>query len=282
MPNKETYAQQQKRLRPKFIDVAKQYLDGERLQTALEFLVYLDENGITLLYNSLNAWSGSFKGRRELFSIKHANVAFGNVIEKDNDSWSICHNIDMKRLEDIVSTDEYLKEIVWRNLKYCYNCHHHCDFNEKLERKMNILGKEFAGLCNTWFVMKNPNDEDIKFAKIIIEANKNILKQKNAMSNIEEVIINSLESDNMYNALDFISYLKSKKMKFVFSPRMYWMIKHKNKNICAIYIHMPEHYKPYTKLNAGSWRVDFNNETMANPTYENLNDILKSIENFVE
>jgi len=175
---KETLAQQQKRLRPKFEDMAKECLSGERLHGALSFAAFLKENGMAIQYNALNSWRVAYKGKRGICGLRLSVVEYGEILEAGKDSWSIEIGADDEAFENLVAEDEKLKELIWRNVKHCHDCHPHCDINKIRSIKKKILGKEFVGVCKsmTWFSMKNPGNDDIEFAKVIAETRKERLK----------------------------------------------------------------------------------------------------------
>jgi hypothetical protein len=163
-----TQAQIQGKLRPKFVDMAAANMKGENLSNLLGFVDFLNENKIAVRYYALNAWKAVYKNKHRLCGLRLSTVSYGKVNEADNDSWSIGMECDMGLVKELASADEGVREIVWRNVKECYNCHPHCDFEKMRSKKRMILGKEFVGACNSWFSMRNPGKDDMELAKRIV------------------------------------------------------------------------------------------------------------------
>jgi len=147
---------EQKNTRPKIEDVACEFLDGEKLKNALNFVAYLRTNKMSPVWASWNHWRISSKGRG-VCSVKIGLPGFSSRYN----AWRIefqSSGFDDEKL----LPDERLKEIVWANVKNCKHCANCIPTPCK-----TILGKEFERSCNIEFW--NPGIEEIECAKQVIQ-----------------------------------------------------------------------------------------------------------------
>ena len=68
-----------------------------------------------------------------------------------------------KWLEDIPA-DEEIKELAWKHVDLCGSCGSCSGGTRKV-----IFGKEFDKVCGCTFRIDNPNSEDLKFMKIMVQ-----------------------------------------------------------------------------------------------------------------
>ena len=152
-----------KKVRPKIEDVIGDFLNGEALKNALDFVSYLRENKMSPQWSAANSWKVSYKAHNVLF------IRFGSESQyygMEKGSWYIYAYIG--QYEGSLPDD--FKEIVWSNIKYCNRCSH-C----KGERMM-IFGKEFNNVCDS-FIVNNPDAKAIECIKMIIPMRRNAIEK---------------------------------------------------------------------------------------------------------
>ena len=148
----------EKKAKPKIEDIVRDYLSGEILSNAINFISYLKENKMSPQWSAANSWKVSYKAHNVLFIRLGSESQYYGI---DRGSWYVYAFIG--EYEDVLP-DEY-KEIVWSNIKYCNKCSH-C----RGERMM-IFGKEFHNVCDS-FIAINPDEKVVECIKNIIPMRK--------------------------------------------------------------------------------------------------------------
>ena len=152
-----------KKARPKIEDVIVDFLSGDSLKNALDFIAYLKENKMSPQWSATNSWKVSFKAHNVCF-IRLSGAVHYHSLEAG--SWHIRAFIG--EFEDYLP-DDY-KEIVWSNIRYCNKC---SSCNGK---RMVIFGKEIDNVCDS-IVVKNPSAKAIECIKKIIPMRKNAIQE---------------------------------------------------------------------------------------------------------
>ena len=152
---------EQKKNRPKFEDVASDFIKGENLNNALNFIAWLRLNKRAPSWVSPNSWKINYKGKGLCYIKLHCQ-------ETDNAYWSICSTQSDVLIHDNFDLDEHSK-MIWDKLKYCTGC---CSCRPGY--KKTVCGKEITNLCAWFFVVDNPCIEEIECVKEIIKISTNI------------------------------------------------------------------------------------------------------------
>ena len=152
---------EQKNTKPMIEDVMPNYLDGDMLTSALEFIAYLRENKMKPLWQGLNTWGAKEKGI-VLYSImlQVGKGYYGRV--GDLPSWGITLNpVHMNTYEERI-VHEGLQNFILDNVVYCVHSGRSdssgegCNPNKRCAggRDRTVLGKEIKALCGcrslTW------------------------------------------------------------------------------------------------------------------------------------
>ena len=154
---------------PKIEEVIADFLSGDRLNNALAFVEFLKINKMTPHWYATNCWAVKCKGKYVCQIRIHGCT--GLYALKEN-SWNISKFEFYGRdfLEEFIN-DEKLKEVIFKNVKYCSNCWG-CGPGES----MTILGKSIDLVCR--LEIKNPDMEELESVKKIVLANRNFLRVK--------------------------------------------------------------------------------------------------------
>jgi len=134
-------------------DNMKEVLGGELLKNALDFVVYMKENGMTVSGNRFY-----YKGELTCIPIWKKDV------NNPDGEWILCHcPINEHKGFPL---DESVKEYVQASVSKCRNCG--CDHEERGATKM-IFGKEFDNLCSSEIAFINPDAAAVEKIKILME-----------------------------------------------------------------------------------------------------------------
>ena len=137
-------------------------LDSVDSNIAMEFVGFLREKNLEL-YKDNEFW------RDKIYYLVKYNdecvcfIAINDPEEKNN-RWTVWSaDIDSKWL-GAKQLDEELKKIAFKHVDTCGDCGSCSGGKSK-----NIFGKEFSRVCGCTFRIDNPNKEDLKFMKRMIE-----------------------------------------------------------------------------------------------------------------
>lgn len=137
-------------------------LSLDDLKIALDFVGYLKNNEMELVKDN-----GYWKDK--IYYIVKFNtecvcfIAIKDPDEKDN-RWTVWSD-DMDSISSENFPIEYeLKEMAWKHVDGCGNCGS-CGG----ERRKLIFGKEFDKVCSCTFRIDNPNIDDLRFVKKMVE-----------------------------------------------------------------------------------------------------------------
>ena len=166
--NPDSLYRQQKVIKPKIEDVAKDFIDGDKLKNLMDFLSFLRINKLTPRWQSSNSWKVSYKGK---------GMCFIKIV---GTSWFVMHSA-MTREKWFVGYNEYfpdeLKEFVRENIKGGW-CPNNCKGRSK-----TVFGKEFNDFCTCWAIRtENPDGAALENSKRVVLAIKNFIKDLTAAS----------------------------------------------------------------------------------------------------
>jgi len=149
----------------KIDDVINEVLKSDARKNALEFVEYLQVNGVTFPESDNNFWDVDYSEKR-LFTIN---------IEINDDDGTSSFDTFVWFLPDVwendcESTPERTKEILWANVRPCEitDCGKCSPGISK-----NLFGKEFNNLCKNFLGIYNPDAGTVAFMKEIFDGIKN-------------------------------------------------------------------------------------------------------------
>ena len=163
--------QEQKKTRPKFEDIAGDFLEGDVLKNALDFTAFLRENKISDVWTATNSWKANYKGECAC----HFHIPYDPYTPLAGTGTWVLRPAGWYggEYENFITSDKY-KEIMWASVKQCSACNGRyigkkrpCNFakgNDKM-----IFGKKFENVCG-YLIIMNPNGEVLEFAKKWVEA----------------------------------------------------------------------------------------------------------------
>ena len=142
-------------------DVAKEFLDGDKLKNLLDFLEFLKSIKLTPRRFTNSGWNVKFKGkiicRLRLYVEGFHYSANDWCIQHDNfskDMWFVNY--------EKYFTDEEMIQFVWNHIQKP-GCPRNC------QNKMTILGKEFHPVCYCrTFMNTNPSGVELERSKKLI------------------------------------------------------------------------------------------------------------------
>jgi len=174
----ESYYKSQGKNRPKIEDVLNDYLEGDNLQNALDFVSWLRVNKMAPQYISGNLAGGMGMSWAVVYGKKDNKANRVCHIKLYNNSWHICPSGDY--YDDFKNNFE-LEKIITPTLNPCMTgmeignrCSHFC--NQGMGHTMTFFGKEFNKLCPGFTIrLRNLDSASLEIVKRTIEArNKTI------------------------------------------------------------------------------------------------------------
>ena len=182
---------EQKKTKPLIEDVMPNYLEGDMLKNALEFIAYLRDNKMKPVWAITNGWKAVYKGktlyyiRLPLYKAHFKRPNQPNEISWER-SWCVTPFLMNIAKYDNLITDETDKKIVTDNL---YGCVPYCNerkcHEKHPETKITVCGTEIVRYCggmldnrSLWIV--NPDKAEIDSIKRFLELEKNARKMKEA------------------------------------------------------------------------------------------------------
>lgn len=140
-------------------------LSLDEQKVALDFVDYSEKEKFIFVKDN-----GYWKDKI-YYLIKYKNEGICFILIKDPEEpenhWTVwSDDMDSKWLKEI-SEDEEIKELAWKHVNLCGNCGSCSGGTRKV-----IFGKEFEKVCGCTFRIDNPNSEDLKFMKIMVQIRK--------------------------------------------------------------------------------------------------------------
>jgi len=183
MSEKELWAQ--KNIKPMIEDIMPHYLEGDRLESALEFVAFLRENKMKPVWAITNGWKAVHRGKT-LYYIRLPlyPAHFDRPNQSGETSWerSWCVTpflMNLAKYEHLI-TDETNKKIIVDNF---YGCKPYCKMarcaGRNPEKKITVCDTELMRYCgdgmlknrSLWIV--NPTETEIDSIKTFLELEKN-------------------------------------------------------------------------------------------------------------
>jgi len=173
MPEVQSLAKEQQKMKPQIEDIINELLESERRQHALDFVAWLRGNKLTPRWTATNAWGVKYKGKN-LISIRIGDSAPGSVhYGLNSGSWHIGHwylDYFLDNFADAfepLASCEIFKAFVWSNVQYCKGC-----MGCRPGASAIFFGKQFDFICN--YRIENPDVNGLKYAKQLIECKKKV------------------------------------------------------------------------------------------------------------
>ncbi|MBQ8402712.1 MAG: hypothetical protein IJX14_12380 [Clostridia bacterium] len=134
-----------------------EFLSGDMRQTALDFIAYLREMGLTFYRDTSPCWKDKI-----YYWVKCGDACVCFIAIKDPDEpenhWTVWSD-DSDAYED-ASVAEELRETGWRYVDHCGNCGSCGGGKQKV-----IFGKKFDGVCGCTFRIDNAGTGELLFLK---------------------------------------------------------------------------------------------------------------------
>jgi len=166
----ESFYKSQGKNRPKLEDVLNDYLEGDILQNALNFISWLRANKMAPQYISGHLGGDMGMSWSVIYGKKNNKANRVCHIKLYNNSWHICPSGDY--YDDFKNNAELETEIT-ATLNPCtfepnQTCTHKC--NSGMGHTMTFFGKEFSNLCGGFTIrLRNLDSISLEKVKKIIE-----------------------------------------------------------------------------------------------------------------
>jgi len=216
-------------------DAFNKQLNGEVLQSALDFAAYMRENKFTFKAqgaiwdeNSRN-WNLQYKGT------SYAPISIENS-EKSPNTWGVWCNFD----SNFEVTDNTLKETILSLVISCpqASCKKpYCSgVYAKRRENWSILDKTFESVCYRPIKVFNPNPQQLETIQQILMMYKKRKDDNDKLGKpkIEEIALGLLDVDNLETLTDFLDFLKENKLTPQWQSTNSWKCNYKNKAVCHI------------------------------------------------
>ncbi len=132
-------------------------------EIALDFVDFLEDNKLIFYRDTGGCWKDKI-----YYWVKSGDkcvcfIAINDPDEKEN-RWTVwSDDMASEQLEDCTEADE-IKEMAWKHIDHCGNCGS-CGGG----RHRIIFGKEFNDVCGCTFRVDNPDRDELKFLKKMVE-----------------------------------------------------------------------------------------------------------------
>jgi len=135
--------------------IKKANLSGDTLKNALDFAVYLKENGMIA-----GGDHGEVSHQSKCVCYMHLDGA-----AEAPGPWTIWTEGDYSGEHE----DERMKEIAWAHVNFCGSCGGDC----KPGMRKIIFGREFNNVCHAVMAFRDPDAEALECIKKLLEMRKN-------------------------------------------------------------------------------------------------------------
>lgn len=164
----ERLIKEQKNTKPNIEDVVGDFLEGETLKNAMEFIAFLRDNNMNPRWSSANGWRVTGKKSKPICYIQLGGTKYAWMSYLKVGDWVIgeLEGFERKYLDEFISCDE-MKEFVWANIKPCNRC------SSCGPRSGTYIGKAYGECCGLRII--NPDAKGVELAKKLVEANKRFI-----------------------------------------------------------------------------------------------------------
>lgn len=168
MPEKDIAAllAEQKKTKPAFEDAAGDFLDGDALENALDFVAFLRANGMNPRWSSTNQWRVTGKKSKEVCNIHLGGAKGAWMAYLQPGDWVIggLDTLGQGYLDAVATTDE-LRAFIHASVKPCNRC---CSCGPR--RGRTYAGQPVDECCGLRII--NPGARRLEYAKAIVLANR--------------------------------------------------------------------------------------------------------------
>jgi hypothetical protein len=149
-------------------DFINDILTEDTQKNALKFVAYLRANEM-LFEREKGYWEDKF-----YWGIKYKDkfvcfILIGSENKTERNSWTIWSDDSGSNSIGDCLLDEYIKEILWKNVDICRNCG---GCNKPGGSHKTIFGKEFDNVCITSMSFTNPDVDTLECMKKMVEIRK--------------------------------------------------------------------------------------------------------------
>lgn len=138
-------------------------LSSEEQEIALDFVAYLENNGLTFYKDNSDCWKNKI-----YYWCKYNNDCVCFISIKDPDEpqnfWTVWSDDIKSEWFNKYDVDDEIKELACKHIDHCGNCG-----SCRGGRRKVIFGREFKAVCGCTFRVDNLSIEDLNFLKKIIE-----------------------------------------------------------------------------------------------------------------
>jgi hypothetical protein len=155
----------QKKTKPEIENVIKNFLKGDSLKNAMDFISFLKDNNMNPRWASGNKWRVTGKKSKPICVIYLGGLNHHYSAYLKIGDWQIMEleGLERKYLDEF-SSDDIMKEFVWANVKPCVRC------GSCGPHKRAYIGKKFDECCGLYII--NPGAKELKLVKKLVEVNK--------------------------------------------------------------------------------------------------------------
>ena len=144
-------------------DYIRRELSFEEQEIALDFVAYLESNGLTFYKDDDDCW------KNKIYYWCKCNddcVCFISIkdLDEPQNLWTVW-SADLKsEWFENYDVNDIIKELAWKHIDHCG----HCSSCGGGRRKV-VFGREFKAICGCTFRFDHPSVEDLSFLKEMIK-----------------------------------------------------------------------------------------------------------------
>ena len=210
---------EQSKIKPKIEDVIPEVMDGVTRDTALNFVAYLQENGMPLKWASLYGWDAFHKGKSICgirLNVEDSQQWCGRPGVPP--SWIVLPRCDhMSQYEDEI-VSEGLQGIFWDGVGYCVHSPESGFFGKNCRpdsvcaggRSVTLIGRDFYGICKYHAHPKVWDPGEAEIIRII----RLLALERNARDGAVIPNLNLLNDSYRRAVLEFIDSIKMSQLSF--------------------------------------------------------------------
>ena len=144
-------------------DYIRKELPSEAKNIALEFIDFLEKNGIIFYKDNGDCWKN-----RIYYWCKYNDdcVCFISIKDPDESEnlWTVWSDDMKSEWFENCDVDDSIKKLAWKHIDHCGHCGACGGGRHKV-----VFGHEFDSVCGCTFRVDNPSLEDLSFLKKIVE-----------------------------------------------------------------------------------------------------------------
>lgn len=156
----------QKKTKPMIEEILGSFLEGDALQSAMDFVAFLRASNMNPRWSSTNSWRVTGKRSKEICNIQLGGAKGAWMAYLKAGDWVIggLESMGREYLDAFIASDA-IKGFIWASVKPCTRC---CSCGPRRGRA--YAGKAIGECCGLRIV--NPDTTSLEYAKKIVEANR--------------------------------------------------------------------------------------------------------------